>query len=194
MTEPEGDAALFARLETTWEQRWPGVLPALDARKPTDRWVRFHSLPGSKRYADTDEEHAEILRRHHAVLVDLMRDSVTDLLVICADWGERDLAHGWHRSILPTARYWTSVQSDPEEGTLAMLYVDTSFESLASLDALLRAVADDATGPVLLTPATFEWRYQPYDGGADVIARSIEERDRLAAGFAAWLSAREDGL
>jgi hypothetical protein len=36
-----------------------------------DRWTRFHSLPESKRYAESDAEHQEVLTRHVAVASEL---------------------------------------------------------------------------------------------------------------------------
>ncbi len=37
----------------------------------TDRWVRFHSLPESKRYPESNEEYQEVLSRHNQVLNEL---------------------------------------------------------------------------------------------------------------------------
>lgn len=37
-----------------------------------DRWVRFHSLPGSKRYPDTEAEYATVRYRHNTVLRELV--------------------------------------------------------------------------------------------------------------------------
>lgn len=36
-----------------------------------DQWVRFHSLPRSKRYADTLSEYQILLDRHNTVLSEL---------------------------------------------------------------------------------------------------------------------------
>lgn len=62
-----------ARLLAVWEQRWPGSWPEADKLRGLfpDRWVRFHSLPGSKRYPDTEAEYEILLDRHHGVLVEL---------------------------------------------------------------------------------------------------------------------------
>jgi hypothetical protein len=38
---------------------------------PLDRWVRFHSLPESKRYPDSQAEYAIELDRHYTVLSEL---------------------------------------------------------------------------------------------------------------------------
>lgn len=54
----------------SWNEQWPGCPPIgyeLRHCRP-DQWVRFHSLPGSKRYADNPAEYAELLYRHHTLL------------------------------------------------------------------------------------------------------------------------------
>ena len=52
--------------------------------------VRFHSLPGSQRYAESEEQYTEILRRHATILADLLSEDGepgdTDLLVVIASW------------------------------------------------------------------------------------------------------------
>lgn len=62
------------------DPRWSGLTAAWNARYPecrpvghellgyADLWVRFHSLPNAKRYAESQAEYMEVLHRHHAVL------------------------------------------------------------------------------------------------------------------------------
>jgi len=45
-----------------------------------DRWVRFHSLPESKRYASDEIERRTILHRHYTVLGELF--SGADVLIM----------------------------------------------------------------------------------------------------------------
>ena len=70
---------------------------------------------------------------------------------------------------------------------------DTPWAS-GAIDPLLELVATDGTDGVIVTDEELSWLYHPYDGGADVIARSVRERVRLAARHADWLSPRLDGL
>ena len=67
----------------------PLTVPSPQGRGGTgQRWVRFHSLPGSKRYADDEEEYAELMCRHLAVLAELLSleggDRSRELLVVTA--------------------------------------------------------------------------------------------------------------
>ncbi|MFD0539351.1 hypothetical protein ACFQY7_42060 [Actinomadura luteofluorescens] len=48
-------------------------------------------------------------------------------------------------------------------------------------------MADDELGHVIISPLDLRWLYHPYDGGADVIAPSVRERDGLKSRHADWL-------
>ena len=169
-----------------------------------DRWVRFHSLPGSQRYGESEEQYTEILRRHVTVIADLLQEDGeqddAELLVVTASWSTgqartareaevAELTHG--------ARFWTSIltdDSEPEESTWTHLWASVSKLSDSHMPALFRLVADDVTGGIIVTSPTLQWLYAPYDGGADVIAASSEQRDRLRRRYAEWLSAHPSGL
>ena len=57
-----------------WNQCFPKAAPAgfLCRDVYSDRWLRIHSLPDSKRYAESESERAEILRRHNTVACDML--------------------------------------------------------------------------------------------------------------------------
>jgi hypothetical protein len=61
------------------------------------------------------------------------------------------------------------------------------------LDPLLRRAADDVDC-FLFTNESVDWIYAPYDGGADVIARTPSDRDALRKRYAEWLSSYPGGL
>lgn len=67
---PEGGQPALTEL---WQQRWPDCLPVgYKLRDPyRDVWVRFHSLPESKRYAVDESEYAVVLERYNTVLDEL---------------------------------------------------------------------------------------------------------------------------
>ncbi len=61
-------------------------------------------------------------------------------------------------------------------------------------DALLRAVADDELLNVILAPTDLRWLYHQYDGGADIILATRDQRDALKAPHHDWLSNQQSGL
>ena len=199
-------AALTAR----WGHRWPGV-PPVGHELPGplhDRWVRFHSLPGSKRYADTAGERGEVLRRHGVVLRELSGgDRGAHVLLFTLGWsrearpprpagvvrqlrldsGARPRGGTWWQSLLEP-------DGDPDEPFWTHVFVQHRTLDDARLREVLRRVADDEMAGVTIAPPDLRWLYHPYDGGADVIAPSPTERDALRDRHADWLSAHPSGL
>lgn len=176
-------------LDTLWDSAWCGDEPLgyLLRSSHESRWVRFHSLPESKRYADSESEYAEIIRRHRTVLSDLLGESTLDELVVLAtDYDRRDLVTGWVKQELPDAWPWRRFSADEDEDE-ASYYVWVQMGVTGShLNALLRYIADDG-GRFILTDSRMRWLYCAYDGGADVILPTVEERDQLTTRYGDWL-------
>ncbi|GAA2905203.1 hypothetical protein Acy02nite_86120 [Actinoplanes cyaneus] len=93
---------------------------------------------------------------------------------------------------MPRAQYWRTValdaDTDSDEQLHMQLHVESSGLDSPELDPLLRAVADDELANVIVTPPGLEWLYHPYDGGADVILPTREQRDALKLEYRSWLS------
>lgn len=180
-------------LDNEWSAAWGGepVGHTLRDRFP-DLWVRFHSLPGGERYAQAADAHSEVRRRHEVVLAEL-RAPDEPLLVIAQDYAPGDGYHGWVARALPGATLWrtTTATDDEPESTF---WVREGIRDLDAIDDLMTLVADGGAGSVVIADSTLAWLYHPYDGGADIIARSSDERDRLRKAHPDWLSPRPDGL
>lgn len=192
------------RLLVDWDRCFPNCEPIghlLRVAFP-ERWVRFHSLPGSKRYADNDAERAEILARHNTILAELAGPGERVVLVTT----------GYSELAVPSRTYPEVVAFDPGATpwcTLAMHLIEKAwfdepcywhlFTSVrewrsGEFDPLLRLVAADKVANVLIVDPDCRWVFHPYDGGMDVVAESSEARGSLRAKYSAWLSARADGL
>ena len=154
-----------------------------------DQWVRFHSLPGSKRAPETDAEWAGLIARHNTVIGELLgtRD---ELLVIFSDVAATPAPDE------PDVTFWTSVPwhySDPDL-LFAHLYVTCEEWQRGSLDDLLRMAAEDQVAGVIIAPPELTWLYHPYAGGADVILPSTADRDAMASRHSDWRSRHPSGL
>jgi hypothetical protein len=160
-------------------------------RDLSDTWVRFHSLPGSKRYADSDDEYEILLARHHQVLSELQGGSARDLLLIRsradAD-GSFSASRGFRLEARATPLWQTFVDRDDSEGDSVRWYTfaDRIAPTREALDPLLRRIADDQDRAIL-TNDQLDWLYAPYDGGADVIVETVDERDQLRTRHIDWL-------
>ncbi|MFI9587218.1 hypothetical protein ACIHCQ_36620 [Streptomyces sp. NPDC052236] len=197
MTSPADNG--LPDFDRAWES-WGGTLPLghlLRTAHP-DRWVRFHSLPESKRYAATEEEYATLLGRQHTLLADL--GAPQDLMAITCEWSEDPSPRGREPDLERVAPgdHWRTVLEDetevPEFRTYTHLYLGTLTNLPATLDPLLRKVADFETAGVILAPRGLGWLVHPYDGGVDVVTATPAERDALRARHPDWLSQHPGGL
>jgi hypothetical protein len=62
------------------------------------------------------------------------------------------------------------------------------------LTPFLRAVADEKLTYAIIVPTNVAWLCHPYDGGADVVAPTVEMRNGLVAAHPDWLSSHQSGL
>ncbi|MFD7442233.1 hypothetical protein [Streptomyces sp. NPDC059909] len=189
-------------LATLWRERRPSGPPIAHTFRGThaDGWVRFHSLPGSKRYPESEDEYAIVLDRYNTILDELFAGM--DVFVVTMDWSNTPTGPAGY----PTPRqelhpdsvhWWTEAElddPDPEFHTHTRLYADRRPWRHGCIDDLLRAVADEAVVEVFITDTELHRIHHPYDGGADVILTTPAERDRIRNRHSSWLSTHPSGL
>lgn len=189
-------------LAELWRERRPAGPPIAHTFRDTyaDRWVRFHSLPGSKRHPESEDEYAIVLERYNTVLDELFADEY--IFVVTVDWSyppDAPSVFSASRQTLHPAgiRWWTESDEndpDPEFHSRTHLYADRRPWKRGCVDELLRAVANDVLSEVFFTDTELRRIHHPYDGGADVILSTPAERNRLRDRHTAWLSAHRSGL
>jgi hypothetical protein len=160
------------------------------------RWVRFHSLPASKRYPENEAEYAMVLERFNSVVGSLVGPGST-LVLLLTQW--QTTAHpSPPPAAAPDARHWRTVQRTVGEENAELIfwhiYAQARTWQAGAFDEVVRRVADDELSNVMLVAEDCRWLVHPYDGGLDVIARDEATRDELRANFSSWLSSRPDGL
>ncbi|UZJ29831.1 DUF3885 domain-containing protein [Streptomyces endophytica] len=188
-------------LTTLWQRQWPMGPPIAHELRAaySDRWVRFHNLPGSKRHPETEDEYAVVLDRNNTVLDELFAG--TDVYVVTTAWSsepngpERPTRR---RKVHAAGSSWMTIANeadpDPEFHTYTHLYADRRPWQRGSLDSILREVAHDALSGVIITDTGLQHIHHPYDGGADIILTTPEERDELRNRHTDWLSQHPTGL
>ncbi|MEU9785489.1 hypothetical protein AB0H92_31775 [Streptomyces phaeochromogenes] len=165
-----------------------------------DRWVRFHSLPDSKRYPESEDEYTIVLNRYNTILNELFAG--TDVFVVTMDWSNTPTGPAGYptprQTLHPDSiRWWTESEQDdpdPEFHTHTRLYADRRQWNRGCLDGLLRAVADEALVEVFVADTELRRIHHPYDGGADVILATPAERDHVRDRHPDWLSSHPAGL
>lgn len=181
-------------LTELWQRHWPDCPPVgYKLRDPyRDVWVRFHSLPESKRYPEDEGEYDIVLGRYNTVLDELFAGE--DVYVITPV----RTAEAKVPPFQPEAGYWQSLlvndDPDPEFRTYCHLFAARRPWQHGCLDGPLRDIADDRVAGVLITDTQVRRIHHPYDGGADVFLATPGERDRMRQRHADWLSSHPLGL
>lgn len=184
--------------DAAWRARWPGVAPIgheLRDLAPVN-WVRFHSLPEFKRYAENQSERDELISRHLTLLNELSQAADTDgLHVITSTWSRTSQPSdepSWRRTAFPASEHWQTIPADTD-GWKHLRVATTTLDD-PHLRTLLLQVADDKAPGVIITPPNAAWLFHPYDGGSDVIAPDVRTRNTLIATHHDWLSPYPSGL
>lgn len=188
----------------TFEQKWshtwpqnPGIMEA--PFWTTEPWVRFHTLPNSKRYADNERETKTILMRHHALLQELGRNNNLYLVVPSLTGSSVAKLKNIIKNMGLDLKHWRSLLVDPEEKDPEYICYNHLYVGVISvlddrLDLILKSVAEDEISGVIISPPNLEWLYFPYDGGMDIIFQSTDSRDKLKENHRDWLPSNDYGM
>ena len=165
------------------------------------RWFRIHTLPESKRYAETEREYEEILRRHNTLLTDLFGENQPILLIATGySWEPEpeqpenlpiDISSFTHAGVVPMHLI---EDEDEEHPRYWHIWVAELCWQRHTFDVLLRLVADDVLRNLMFMCSNEPVIYAPYDGGADIILKMADKRDMYRQQYASWLSQHPDGL
>lgn len=167
----------------------------------SDIWFRIHTLPFSKRYAETKDEEKEIIRRHKLILSDLAGE--TDKYVLITTEGSSSPVpakkHSKLRFVGKDRQYFYSIPMHEIDRTDEPYYwhffmtEDVSWKD-KSVDALLKQVAEDEVVDVLFVGVNQNCVYHPYDGGADIFMKDDSKRNLLKDKYSSWFSQHPSGL
>lgn len=189
---------MHAQPLTWWQSHFGDFAPRGHVLRSAlgDRWVRFHSLPESKRYAESEGEYREIQQRHLAIASALFTAG-EPLYVFRAHEAEARL-RGKARHQLAGRQFREAVallpaaiRSDEEDRFFVRALVSRWKPDF--FEDAIRLLADwREAGISFVSPGTRNILC-PYDGGMDIFTFSIAPED-LCTRFAAWRSNRPDGM
>lgn len=161
------------------------------------RWIRFHSLPHGKRYAQTKQEMQALIDRNFAVASRLFTPASVCFVVHGVDTRHPAV----HATLQPlgfqeidlTAKLTFSPEYQDELEWLKFYLACSRWDGIPYRE-ILPLVTEEAIGPLLFVNLDNGNVLAPYDGGVDLILRTREERETLRRDFAEYLSDRKDGL
>jgi len=184
-------------LTAFWNEHLAGCPPEAHTLKHSlkDRWVRFHALPESKRYPESEQEYQEILFRHNTVLTEL-NESLNELYIVLPMYTESSApAEPCEeiKNLFSNSTYWRSIDKLEECDICWHLYAAKVKYTGGELDTVFRMVADEELGNVLIVGVEDKFVFHPYDGGADIILPSTKRRDSFRSIYSGWLSKHPEG-
>lgn len=164
-------------------------------------WVRFHSLPNSKRYADSDEERCTVLQRQNLLAGEVL--GTDPCWLVQTHWitpaGVTDVADVYdpfaatRRFDLKPAFEFAD-DDDDEDPVLWRVHAGQTRWTDGGFDELLTSIAEEKAGPTLWMSETTGSIFAPYDGGIDLFLAKPEEVASLKGRHRDWLSKHPAGL
>ncbi len=184
-----------------WETEYPEAYPINHELKwiYKDRWFRIHSLPKSKRYAESNAEYQTIFNRQNKIISDLIGEE--NAIIISFGLYADDNTNNNYKELTDFKKFKKVRTIDlhkirPEEYGTGMyfdLYIKNDFWKSGTKNEILRAIADDEIRAMFICPSR-KCIIAPYDGGIDIIVKSTEKRDELKNKYKDWLSERKDEM
>jgi hypothetical protein len=169
-----------------WQSLYPDSFPIAHSLKWQfpKRWVRFHSLPDSRRYARDKAESDMLSMRQNAILSAMIPLGYRLEIVLSKLEPECHLFQSYN--LTPLGAFPDAAAQVPLQSWLM-----TDIWEENGLDIPLLLVADDQARAIIMGP---DCLIAPYDGGIDIIARDAFTAHALKRQFKDWASPRADGL
>jgi len=174
----------------------------------SDKWFRIHSLPNSKRYAESDKEMQIILNRQNTLINDLIGNGQAYLLMFYAiSESPKSVRFNEILNIvlLDSIRLDIALPENYEgECYFVSGFVNKIWET-SSIDTYLEKVANDEIVVdfvvcecdlyrILIIDINQNRIIAPYDGGVDIFLNTQCEKDSFKSKYKDWLSTHQSGL
>lgn len=158
-----------------------------------DRWFRIHSLPESKRYAETPDEYLVLFTRHNTIATEIL-GSLSRCLLLVGRYTEHPELNIHSQSLLKLKDANFTLFDAVEEPDLISIWCAPITWATGRFDDIIKAVADNQDANILFASLETGEAYAPYDGGADLFLGSTVRRDELKQRYNRWLSKHPQGL
>lgn len=137
-------------LEALWRERRPSGPPIAHTFRSTyaGRWVRFHSLPGSKRYPESENEYMLVLERYNTILDELFTG--LEVFVVTMDWSYTPTGSAGYRTprqeLHPDGvRWWIESDDDDPDRSSTPTRASTPIGAGGDTAALMTCCAPSPT-------------------------------------------------
>ena len=184
-----------------WDLNYPESNPIGHELKGVypDKWLRIHSLPESKRYAESENEYQIILNRQNKLISELIGED-SEVIIVSGQYEMKltdeissELSEYGKFEKCRTIELHKIYPEEYEDDFFYGFYFRTDIWKRNSQNKLLKNIADDEFRAMFVCPKR-NYIIAPYDGGMDIIVDSEEKRNELKVKYKDWLSQREDGM
>ncbi len=183
-----------------WKSKYPEALPIGNELKSIykKRWFRIHSLPESKRYAESETEYQIIFDRQNQLIKDVFGDEEIILLI---GLYVNDLTNDNYKEIkefsefekVETIELHKIRPEENEENFNLDIFIKRTNWKPNKRNEILKAIANDEIRMMLICPAKNRI-INPYDGGLDIILETEEVKNSFKEKYTEWLSNHPKGL
>ncbi len=169
-----------------WNKSYPETSPINYLFKLTlsDRWFRIHSLPESKRYANSDEDWRILLERQNTIIDDLIFQNTKIKVVVNFIEINNPLFKKYDFTNI-------GVLVDNKAERVYQSFLFETIWTMNSLNDMLKDIANDELRAYIIGDDCI---ISPYDGGMNLYLKDSETRDFYKNKYKKWLSLREDGM
>jgi len=174
-----------------WRDRFPSIPPISSVVRDNnlDRWMRRHALPRSKRYADTPEELAEILRRANTIGDELFGDNPDCWMAHVSYYCDRGGALEPQLQSLGLDLAYNDIDPSKDlDVSKVAIYAARVRWVAGAFDDALRRVANEEIYSLIWVSVATGTVFAPYDGGFDIIFPTREVAVRCGDLWPEWRS------
>jgi hypothetical protein len=163
--------------------------------KFTDKWLRIHSLPDSKRYAENDDDWNILLARQQKIFNDVF--STNDKVVLLANSFQiendfnfdfiykQQCLENFDWQTLPVIDVYEFTKNNVDKEEFIIPHLSNCNYELQIIEPILKAIAKDELRLFFINPKT-NTIIAPYDGGVDIIYADSETRDLYEEKYEEW--------
>jgi hypothetical protein len=168
-----------------------------------DSWIRFHALPDSKRYPDSEGDLKSIIEFHNSILSNFYQFNDVAYLITTVYIEDPDSSRFREipdiEQIDPNYSFWKTVslhevENDPDFPNYWNAFASEWKWENGIFDGIFTCVANDRLFNVLIVSPKSGLIYHPYDGGCDIISNDSIAINRIIEKFTNHIPKNSNGL
>lgn len=181
--------------KSLWKSKFPEAYPIGHELKSVykNRWFRIHSLPESKRYAETEDEYQIIFQRQNEIIEDLVGNN--EEIILSFGLYTDDITNSNYKEVNEFGEFEKvdslelhKIKLDENKDEFYLdIYAKRTIWKSNQRNEILKAIANDEIRMMIIAPNQNRI-INPYDGGVDLILESEEIRDKYKEKYKRWLS------